>query len=94
MRTLAPAFQIARRARPWLQAASLLACLLIIAVGATYPYAASSTGNMQRSALLVGLICSIAWALAAPRLLLWQRAMRQLRAPAERNLKPDAELAE
>ncbi len=85
MRTLAPAFQIARRARPWLQAASLLACLLIIAVGATYPYAASSTGNMQRSALLVGLICSIAWALAAPRLLLWQRAMRQLRVPAERS---------
>jgi len=94
MRTLAPASQITRRARLSLQAASLLACLLIIAVGATYLCAVSAAGNMQRSVLLVGLICSVVWALIAPRVLLWQRAMRQLRALALCNLKPDAELAE
>jgi hypothetical protein len=86
MRTLGLAFLFTRRARPWLQAASLLESLLVIAVGAMYPYAASAIGNMQRSALLVGMTCSIAWALAAPRLLLWQRAMRQLRVPGTRRV--------
>jgi hypothetical protein len=54
--------------------------LLVVMVTALMP-AASNPQRVHATAYMIGILASFAWALVVPRLLLWQRAMRQMRAP-------------
>jgi hypothetical protein len=73
-------WQVVSHNRPWLLWACLLLALLVVVVTALMP----GTGNpqqMRAAAYVIGIAASFAWALVVPRLLLWQRAMRHMRAP-------------
>ena len=76
---LRQSWQVLNHNRSWLLWTCLLLALLVV-IGAAW----ASTSNPLRvhvAAYLIGMAASFAWALVVPRLLLWQRTMRQMRAP-------------
>lgn len=76
---LRQSWQVLNHNRPWLLWACLLLALLVV-IGTAW----ASTNDPLRvhvAAYLIGIAASFAWALVVPRLLLWQRAMRQMRTP-------------
>jgi len=73
-------WQVVHHNRSWLLWVCLLLALLVV-IGTALMPAANNPQRVHTTAYLIGILASFAWALVVPRLLLWQRAMRQMRAP-------------